>query len=779
MMRSRPFTRWRRALTWRAAALAGVALALPALAALIWIVTPLPPEMARPGAVPSVELLDRHGIALRSGRSRNGSRGGWVDLDAIDPDLIRSVLAVEDERFYRHRGVDMRATARAFRDNVRAGRIVSGASTITMQTARLLRDIPRTWSGKIRQALWALRLEAHLDKGSILEIYLNRLPLGQGAIGVAAAASLYFDASASELSLGRAALLAALAHAPSQDNPLVDAARAERRRAGVLARLLEVGYATPADVERALAEPVIERGRRSPFLAPHFTTRALLWVEEGGGGATGRLHTTLDRSLQEGIEAEVRHTVDMLSDRRVEHAAALVLDNETGSILAWVGSPNFWADTAGQVDMVVSRRQPGSALKPFLYALAFERGYSAASILPDVPKTYSTAAGLYEPRNYDRRFRGPVRAREALASSYNVPAVELAHRLGAGSFLAALRRAGFASLQAAAEHYGVGLALGNGDVTLLELANAYRALVNGGVWRPYRWLLDDAVNAPPSLDRYGPSDVLQSERRVVSKRAAYLVLDILSDPVARAPGFGPVTPFDLPFPVAVKTGTSRRFTDNWAIGVTRRFTVAVWVGNFSGRPMAGVSGITGAGPLLQRAVLLTARYYPPGTLPAPAHVGLVPVHVCRLSGLRAGSDCPGMVEWFRPGEEPARGCDWHRDGRTVLPAEYTEWLDVHAQEGGALALQTAVSELEPNFVAEQPLRIVSPLDGDRYEVPPGTDPRYASIALRAVGAAPGTVRWFIDGVEVSSPRWRLVPGSHTIRAEARSGDRDQVGIVVE
>lgn len=777
MRRSSPSTRWRRAFDWRAAGLAGVVLALPALAALIWIAAPLPSELARPGPVPSVELLDRHDIPLRSGRSPDGSRGGWADLDAIDPDLIRAVLAVEDERFYRHRGVDARATARAFRDNLKAGRVVSGASTITMQTARLLRDIPRTWSGKIQQALWALRLEAHLDKGSILEIYLNRLPLGQGTIGVAAAASLYFDASASELSLGRAALLAALVHAPSRDNPLVDPARAKRRRSRVLARLLELGYAMPADVERALAEPLIERDRRSPFLAPHFTTRALLWAEAAGGAPIGRLRTTLDLSLQEGIEAEVRHTVDMLADRRAEHAAVLVLDNETGSILAWVGSPDFWADTAGQVDMVVSRRQPGSALKPFLYALAFDRGYSPASILPDVPKTYATAVGLYEPRNYDRLFRGPVRAREALASSYNVPAVELAHRLGAGSFLATLRRAGFVSLRAGAEHYGVGLALGNGDVALLELANAYRSLVNGGVWRAHRWLLDDAaVDASFSLvRRTAVGDALEGERRVVSEAAAYLVLDILADPVARAPGFGPETPFDFPFPVAVKTGTSRRFTDNWAVGVTRGFTVAVWVDNFSGRPMAGVSGITGAGPLLQRAVLLTARHYRPGTLPAPADVALVPVRVCRLSGHRAGADCPEMIEWFRPGGEPARECDWHRGGRTVLPAEYAEWLDVHAEEGWGL--HTAVSDPESGDAYR--LRIVSPLDGDRYEVPPGADPRYASIALRAVGSAPGTIRWFVDGVEISSPRWRLVPGSHTIRAETGAGDWDQVGIVVQ
>jgi len=502
----------------------------------------------------------------------------------------------------------------------------------------------------------------------------------------------------------------------------------------------------PADADRATGEPLIARDRRSgSFAAPHFTTHVL---QERGAPVDATWRTTLDLSLQTALEAEVRHTVDVLRDRVVAHAAVVVLDNPTGEVLAWVGSPDFWADTAGQVDMVVSPRQPGSALKPFLYGLALDRGYTAASVLPDLPHTYRTTLGPYRPRNYDRRFHGPVRAREALASSYNIPAVELAQRLGIGSLYRTLHLAGFASLDHGAEYYGLGLALGNGDVTLLELANGYRALANGGVWTPVRWRTD----APAG-----------ETQRVMSTGAAALVLDMLSDPVARVPAFGLETPLDFAFPTAAKTGTSRHFTDNWAVATTGRFTVAVWVGNFNGRPMQGVGGITGAGPLLHRAVLLTARAYPPGVLPTPPQAGAVARRVCRLSGLLATPDCPQTVEWFLPGTEPSRDCDWHVAGRVVLPAEYAEWA--------ATSLTQADSSAG--------FHITSPQDGDSYGVPVGVDARYATLALRAAGGASELgVRWFVDGRETREPRWRLTPGTHTIRAETPRGERAEVRIEV-
>jgi penicillin-binding protein 1C len=731
----------------------------------LWCLLPVPPALLAPPAVPAFVLADRNGLPLRTVRDADGGLQGWVPLAELDPRLIQAFVALEDRRFYDHPGVDLRGVARAARDNLRAGRVVSGASTITMQLARLLRGSGRGWAGKAHQTLWALRLERSLSKQDILEQYLNRVPLGQGAVGVAAGARLYFGADAAQVGLGEAALLAGIARAPSQDNPLVSPARARARRAVALDRMVAAGFATPEEARRAADEP-ITAAARARFLAPHFTTRLLQHLETTEEkGLSGTVHSSLDLALQEIAEADVRHTVEVLRDRHVAHAAAVVLENRTGEVLAWVGSPDFWADTLGQVDMVVSARQPGSTLKPFVFGLAFDRGYSAASVLPDVPRVYQTATGPYRPRNYDRVYHGPVRARDALASSYNVPAVELAERLGIQSLLHTLHLAGFASLDRGAEYYGLGLALGSGDVTLLEVANAYRALANGGVWNPVTFVRGD--------EGWGTGE---GERRVVSGGAAALVLDVLADPAARLGGFGAGSALELPFPAAAKTGTSRHYTDNWAVVTTGRFTVAAWVGNFTGRPMRGVSGVTGAAPLAHRLAITTAARYAPGELPAPAARGATLAPVCRLSGLTPGPRCPVATEWFLPGTAPRDPCTWHGPAGVDLPIEYAEWL---ASAGGAAGVRTELAAAvtlgsgAPPRVAATPsgLRIISPRDGDVYRVPPGTDPRYATIALRAAGARPGEpLRWAVDGRPVAGGRWSLVPGPHEVRVVTHSGD---------
>ncbi|HEX2780917.1 MAG TPA: penicillin-binding protein 1C, partial [Gemmatimonadaceae bacterium] len=721
---------------WLLRALGVAAAASVAVAA--WVAWPLPEGLVEPAVAPQLVVTDRQGVPLRGTRAGDGTRARWIALGDIDPDLITAFIAVEDRRFYEHHGVDWRAVGRAARDGFRARRVVSGASTLTMQTARLLVGNDRDWLGKISQALWALRLERHLSKQEILEQYLNRVHLGEGTVGVAAATALYFDASPREVSPGQAALLAAIAHSPATDNPFQSVRRATRGRAAALRRMRSAGFLDEAQAAAALDEPVRQSSSRNPFLAPHFTTRVLQWADDSALatpralGGDGVLRTSLDLALQESLESEVRHTVSMLADRGVRQAAAVVLDNPTGEVLAWVGSPDFWEGAEGQTDMVISARQPGSALKPFVYGLAFDRGYTPATVLADVARSYTTSIGIYRPRNYDHRYHGPVRVREALGSSYNVPAVAMAEELGVASVLGTLRDAGFASLRQSADHYGLGLALGNGDVSLLEMANAYRALANRGEWHPARWR------------SAGDGPAREGARRVMSPRSAALVLDILADPEARVPGFGLATPFDFAFPVAVKTGTSRHFTDNWAAAVTSRFTVAVWVGNFDGRPMAGVSGITGAGPLLHRAVLEVAKRYPPGAFATPAQEGAVAVEICRVSGKRAGAHCPRATEWFAPETVSADTCDWHEGGVLRLPAPYAEWL---AQGGaGAGTLPMAADRLRSagaTAVASQsggaPRRpdstrpafhIVSPLDGDRYAVPPSVDPRYATIPLR-------------------------------------------------
>jgi penicillin-binding protein 1C len=767
---------------------AGASALIGAVALAAWVLWPIPDHLLDPPAEPGVRILDRNGVLLRSTRAEDGTRGRWVPLAAIDPDLIVAFIAVEDRRFWDHPGVDLRAVGRAARDNWRAERIVSGASTISMQLARLLDRGARGWRSKLGETAWALRLEWQVPKQVILEQYLNRVHLGQNTAGVAAAAAFYMGASANELSVGEAALLAGLAHAPSRDNPVTSPRKAIARRRVALARMVRAGAVTEDVAARANEEPALTRRAREPFLAPHFTTRVLQQLGTApppGEGAVRAsvavdgarrdvvLTTTIDAELQAELEGEARQAVSLLSERGVKQAAIVVLDNATGGVLAWVGSPDFWELTSGQTDMVTSARQPGSALKPFLYALAFDRGVTAATVLPDVPTSFSTVSGAYQPRNYDRRFRGPVRAREALASSYNVPAVLLAQRVGTGALLHTLHLAGFGSLKRTSEHYGLGLALGNGDVTLMEIANGYRALANGGAYRGWHWRLDDAA---------APGD----GRRVVSRAAATLVLDVLADPAARIPGFGVATPFDFPFPAAVKTGTSRHFTDNWAVAVTGNFTVAVWAGDVRGRPMEGVSGVTGAGPLLHRAVVL--RSAARTGLPRRRGGGSR-AQICRVSGCSRRASAPACASGS------SRACAIERDRWVRVGAACRGVLGRVAGGQGFVTTMTRLGrsarsggtgpssrEGEPGRARRAAARSSRraprkrtgsdhlPADGDVYRMPPGVPRDFATLAARPARPAR------CDGSSTAlrtDARWSCVP-ARTSFARSRPGRTTEV-----
>jgi len=406
------------------------------------------------------------------------------------------------------------------------------------------------------------------------------------------------------------------------------------------------------------------------------------------------------------------------------------LDNETGGILAWVGSADFTDPEAGQVDMVVGLRQPGSTLKPFVYGLGLESGLTAATRLPDLPIWFATALGSYRPRNYDRRFHGWVPLRDALANSYNVPAVWMAQHVGAAPLLQRLRAVGFRSLERGAAYYGLGLALGNGEVRLLELANAYRALANDGEVSPVRWRVD----AEPGV-----------ATRVMPIEVARLLTDILADPVARVPAFGRDNALELPFPAAAKTGTSTAFTDNWTVGYTSEVTVAVWVGNFDGRPMKGVSGVTGAGALWHRVVRAAMR----GLRAEPFERGaLVSARVCASTGGPQTPNCDhGVDELFVAGTEPTvEGPRVHRDRR---------------------------------------VRVTFPDEGDTFAADVDTPETLGRLRMRA--EAPGDVErlvWEVDDrVTASGGRpfgrwWRLRSGRHRVRVWPE-GDADSASRVVE
>ncbi len=707
-------------------AMALLAVALVGTAA--FVALPLPPGLLDRTSISALRFTDREGRLLREMASREDGRSIGLPPGQPIPPLVRAAfVAAEDRRFGSHPGVDPLALGRALVQDLGARRIVSGASTIAQQLARQLVPRPRSLSGKVQEALWAVRLTLHLPREALLRAYLDRIALGHDIFGVEAAAQLYFARPASALSMGQAALLAGMAGSPARYDPYRHAEASERRIRETLRRMVRSGFVNAEGARMAAVAPLDLTPPSRVFAAPHLMTFLARSLPAMGLDRAVEIETTIDSELQDDVEALIRE--QLAGDRRIEQAAAIVIDNATGEVLAYAGSSDFLDEAReGQNDGVRSLRQPGSALKPFAYGLALSEGYTPATLLSDLEVHLSTPSGAYIPRNYDRRIHGPVRLRAALANSYNVPAVRLADALGPSRVLGVLRNAGFESLQQSADHYGVGIVLGNGDVTLRELARGYRGLARGGVLEPLREIRR-------ARDAEGQS--LPVRREVASQRflptsAVAILTDILSDESARAPAFGLDNALRLPFPVAAKTGTSHAFVDNWTVGFTAERTVAVWAGNFDGRPMTGVSGITGAAPIFSRIMARSMRGIASRALVDRSR--FEHARVCALSGRLAGSACPSAVEEvFLPGTAPLETCRMHRwRERPVLDVgpEFYGWARAEGLEAGPWP-EPADGERQGSFA-----RIVLPGNGDEYLVEAGVPQDAQTIPVR-VWAPPG------------------------------------------
>ena len=736
--RGRPGRRGRRA--------ALIVLCGAALAALGSLYAPLPRRRLDPKPVVSLRVEDRTGVLLREVLSDEGGRCRWIGLADVSPALIRATIAAEDRRFLDHAGVNPYAVIRAFFQNLKTGRVVSGASTITQQVVRNVYRFPRTFPAKLREAWLAVRLEHSLSKDEILAQYLNRISYGNQAFGVEAAARLYFDKPAADLSLAEAACLAVIPRAPSELNPYRNPESVERRRRELLVRMRERGDAPAADVDRALAERLVLKPAGEQFRAPHFCDMVLERIPPEARRGLSVVRTTLDLALQRKVETLLAGHLARLEKRGITNAAAVVLDNATGEILSLAGSRDFFDDRFdGQVNGAVALRQPGSTMKPLTYALALEHGLTPATILEDVPTQFATLEGSFTPENYDEKFHGSIRLRSALASSYNIPAVAVLQAIGSDLLYRRCKDLEFESLRKSADFYGVGLTLGNGEVTLLELVRAYSAFARGGVYRR-----DVAVRELRRKD--GTSirpDAPAAPRRIFTAPVAYLITHILADRDARAPTFGYNSPLDFPFPVAAKTGTSKDFRDNWTIGYTPRWTVGVWAGNFDGRPMENVSGISGAGPLFRDIMLLLASGRSDAFVEPP---GLVHRAICPSSGLRPSTRCPSsMDEIFLAGTEPAGVCGLAHRKAPAPPHP---------------------AALGPS-IPKSVLAVVFPQDGDVFKLDPVLRPDFQTISFQvriADGAGLTSVEWWIDGRRAGTTgppfrfSWKLAPGSYTIRA---------------
>ncbi len=795
--------RGRKLLTLAACVVLATPLAVFLLVAGLVAVEPFPEVLRAAPSVRSLRVLDRSG-KLVTEVTPEGQRGAGVRVRELPPHVVQAVLAAEDARFYEHFGVDVRAVVRALGQAVAERRWVSGASTITQQLARNVVPRPRTLAGKWREMIVALRIERELEKDAILEEYLSRIEFGPRLRGLEAASRALFDKPAIRLDLPEAALLAGLPRGPTLYDPTRNPARALARRDRILERMHGHGVLSQAELDRARAQPVRVSRLARPDGAPHFARALwqgkLLPLPETERAKLGEVRTTLDGPLQSRAEALTRATIERLSANDASAAAVLVVDNASRTVLAYVGSPNFWSNTAlGQNDGVRALRQPGSTLKPFVYATAMENlGYTAATLLPDIELHLSTPRGDYAPRNYDGRFHGPVRLRQALASSLNVPAVHTAARVGPDRVLALLHRFGFASLTRDASHYGAALALGDGEVTLAELAAAYAALANDGQYQALRYVQGASSRDGRKLELESPP-----VSRALAQSTARLLVDLLADEAERHSSFGRGSVLELPFPVAAKTGTSKGNRDNWAVGFTKEVTVAVWVGNFDGRPMKGSSGVTGAGPLFHDVMLAAMGNRSPEKLVMTDD--FASFEVCSLSGERPTDACPERTrERFLPARVPHATCSLHEhvavDPKTGLragsacrdavtrsferyPAPYRAW----AQKAGRPLAPTAYSPRCPGSLASvsSPPILAYPFDGARFTIDPSLARGRQRIVFSARTDDAGRIWFVLDGKRLAAADalhelpWTLEPGAHTLRAENAAGSSSTVRFTVD
>ncbi len=652
-------------------------------------------------------LRDRHGVPIQTIRvDRSVRRLDWVALDDMSPALLQAIVLSEDRRFHEHSGVDWGAVARSAWANLWNTR-TRGASTLTMQLAGLLdADLARPGGGrsvaqKLGQAWTAQALEARWTKHQILEAYLNLVAWRGELVGIGALSQTLFGKYPSGLDRQESAIAVALVRAP---NAGVDAVA--RRACGVL-------QAQGLGCEGVLAQTQLALTRRPGMplgeqLAPHFARQ---WWRASGGAVL----STLDAATQRLAIQALREQLAELRGRAVEDGAVLVLDNASGEVLAWVGSSGSLSD-APEVDGVLARRQPGSTLKPFVYELAFERRLiTPASLIDDAPVQWGTRSGIYAPQNYERDFKGWVSARTALGSSLNVPAVKVAAMLPPDALFNRLNDFGLA-LSESGGYHGQALALGAADVTLLALTNAYRALANSGQWQAVNWR---GVGEPV-------------RRRVADAAAVRLVTDILADDSARLRTFGFDSALATRGFAAVKTGTSKDLRDNWCLGYTDRYTVGVWVGNASGAPMHGVSGVGGAAPVWHRLVRA--------------------LHADRVS--RAPSDPPGVVR---------TALRYDMAGAAPPEPERRE-LFLRGTEQSVVRLATGASTRAAGPVVQG---IAHPRDGSLFAIDPDIPPQAQRIRFEGEG---GT--WLLDGKPMGRGpvvSWSPWPGRHELSLKAADG----------
>ncbi len=683
-----------------------------------------------PADIRKVQIRDRNGQPLSVTYQNNWNYHDYALLHEIPKLLQQAFIVTEDKRFYEHGGVDWPARFHAFFQNILAFRGVRGASTITEQVIRILHPRPRTIWSRWVEGFEAANLEKKFSKDKILEFYLNQVPYAAQRRGVVQAARYYFDRDLDTLSTGEMLALAVIVRAPARLDLKLGAERAKGRVLQIAKRLLEAGMISHAELESVNRDDLILNRPATQAQASHFVYYMYNRGISPHHFRGGKLLTTIDSSLQSKVQSIIDNRLKDLQPRRVTNGAVLVVDHERGEVLAWVNSGDFSPDIPGsQIDAIITPRQPGSALKPFLYGLALETGWTAATLIDDSPLVGQVGQGQHFFHNYSHQNYGLLRLRDCLGNSLNIPAVKTIQFVGYKKFLQRLHLLGFNSLKQDAGFYGDGLALGNGEVTLFELVQAYTALARRGAFRPLSLVMDDE-SAP--------------ERKAYTQEVASVITDILSDPKARALEFGNDNLLGFPMHTAVKTGTSTDYCDAWAIGFSHRYVVGVWMGNLDRRPMQGITGSIGPALALRSVFAELNRDEEGSALYLSPH--LASVEICQLTGKLATADCPSLHEWFISGHLPADKCAMHsgQTGKDLMTA--AEIRNAVRLEQPTPGLMLAMDPRIPDDVEAFPLQL----------------PRRLPVEK---------IQWIVDGIIVGTTTenihrflWPLVRGQHIAQA---------------
>jgi len=704
------------------------------------------PEALLQAPQSSALYLARDGTPLRHLLNEDGMRSAPpVKYAEIPPALVHALLAAEDKRFFSHGGVDLLAVLRAAWDNARSRHIVSGASTIHQQLIKNTtpQKGKRTLGIKVAEALRARRLAMSWSREDVLAAYANRISFGNLMSGAATAASGYFHKPLGDLTPAECALLAALPQSPARLNPFRNLEGVLPRQRRILDKMHELHWLDDEQHRVALSQKIVLQRFSGGFEAPHA-------VEMLRGAAQGNMiRTTLNATLQQQVETIIAQRLESLKGRHVTHAAVVVIENATGAVLALAGSRDFFAQDGGQLNGAWTAHSPGSAMKPFTYLLALERGATPASIVADLPVEFATSSGTYRPENFSLRSYGPMTYRYALGNSLNISAVRVLDAIGgAETLLPKLRELGMSTLTEDAVHYGLGLTIGNASVRLVELANAYACLGRLGRYKAWTLLQEERVT---------------QERRLLGESESWLIADILSDNQAREMAFGSWSVLRLPFKCAVKTGTSSTFRDNWTLGYTAEFTVGVWVGNFDNSPMQDVSGVTGAGPIFRDVMLHLHEKHPATWFVMPKNI--TSARIDPRTGKRLTPQTPparvSREEFFIAGKLPAvaQAGDYDARGRAILPREYAAWIASSANWLGNL-VTTAETEDRPVLL------ITNPIPGTVVILDPDIRNHGNRLLLQAAGV--NHPRWSCKTLELRNEGAHtfaiLKPGMHEIEA---------------